>query len=142
MYCPSCGSAATPGLSYCKQCGAGLKAKERNLTRTPELPPGILVPAMVATFIFGLGAIAGLIAVMKACNLNEGFINGVAVLAFLMMVIIEAIFIRLLWRAAGGPKEAGDAGKWQRPTLSELDTAPPLSVTEHTTRTLEPEKRR
>src|SRR5205085_791739 len=112
-----------------------------------DLPPGILVPAMVATFIFGLGAIAGLIAVMKACNLNEGFINGVAVLTFLMMVIIEAIFIGLLWRAAGGPKEAGDAGKWQRPTLREFDAAPPilpappLSVTEHTTRTLEPEKR-
>src|SRR5205085_11315089 len=121
MYCPSCGSVATPGLSYCKQCGTELSAKDRHATRRSDLPPGILVPAMVATFIFGLGAIAGLIAVMKACNLNEGFINGVAVLTFLMLLIIEAIFIGLLLLAAGWPKEAGDAGKWQRPTLSDFD---------------------
>ena len=95
---------------------------------------------MVGTFVFGLAAIAGLIAVMKACNLNEGFINAFAVMSFLLMLTLEAIFTRLLLRSTLGKRESSKPR-----TTSELDAPPPqvlsapaASVTEHTTRTLEP----
>ncbi|MFL6216550.1 MAG: hypothetical protein ACJ74J_21885 [Blastocatellia bacterium] len=139
MYCPSCGEQATPGLSYCKQCGAELSGK----TGMSERSSAFFAAAMVGVFVFGLVAIAGLIAVMKACQLNEGLINGFAGLAFLMMVIIEAIFIRLLLRSTLGKRESSGQARSQR-TTNELDVppqalpAPAMSVTEHTTRTLEP----
>ncbi|HJQ27509.1 MAG TPA: hypothetical protein VKA60_26725 [Blastocatellia bacterium] len=142
MYCQSCGTATTPGLSYCKNCGAELSANERSSRRPSELP-AFLVGAMVALFIFGLGVITGLIAVMRASGLNEGLINGFAVLTFLLMVIIEAIFTGLLLRSTLGRKKTGEPPA--RAATNELPqalAAPPLSVTEHTTRTLEPEKRR
>lgn len=143
MYCPSCGSAATPGLSYCKHCGAELDAKERGPRKSSELAPGILVPAITFTFVAGMGVIIGLIAVMKNYNLNDGLVNGFAALAFLLMAAIEAIFIWLLLRSVVGRKKTVESPA--RATTNELAgtppqalAAPPLSVTEHTTRTLEP----
>ena len=144
MYCLACGTAATPGLSYCKHCGAELNGKERHSRRTSELPPGLLVPAMVALFILGLGVITGLIAVMRASGLNEGLIGGFVGLAFLLMVVIETIFAWLLLRATVGRKGTGGQA-----TTNELAApqpralaAPPFGVTEHTTRTLEPTEKR
>lgn len=102
---------------------------------------------MVGTFVFGLTAIAGLIAVMRACHLNEGLINAFALMSFLVMVILEAIFTRLLLRSALGRKSADERGQARRSTTKELDSAPVrafpepvLSVTDHTTRTLEPSR--
>jgi hypothetical protein len=145
MYCPACGERTTQGLSYCKHCGAELNAKDIDPTLTSARSSAFFAAAMVGTFVFGLAAIAGLIAVMKACSLNEGFINAFAVLSFLMMAILEAIFIRLLLRATLGKSE-GSITK-QR-TTNELEaqqplvlSAPTTSVTDHTTRTLEPTPR-
>jgi hypothetical protein len=119
-----------------------LNAKELDPTVTSARSSAFFAAAMVMTFVFGLAAIAGLIAVMKACNLNEGVINGFAVMSFLMMIVIEAIFIGLLLRSALGKRE--DRARAQR-TTNELDApqpaalaAPAISVTDHTTRTLEP----
>jgi len=147
MYCASCGTVATPGLSYCKHCGAELSAKDRGPRKSSELPPGILVPAMVALFIFGLGVITGLIAVMRASGLNEGLVSGFAALTFLLLVVIEAVFMGLLLRSVIGRKKTIEPPA--RAATNELAepqpqalAAPPLSVTEHTTRTLEPEKSR
>jgi predicted nucleic acid-binding Zn ribbon protein len=147
MHCPSCGTAVTPGLSYCKHCGSELNGKERNLRKSSELPPGILVPAIAFTFVAGMGVLIGLIAVMKNYNLNEGLINGFAVLTFLVMVIIEAIFIWLLLRSTLGRRGADDPAQAKRATTNELRAGeapalpePRMSVTEHTTRTLEPSR--
>ena len=142
MYCPSCGQLQPSGLSYCKHCGAELNGQKIDPTLTSARSSAFFAAAMVMTFVFGLAAIAGLIAVMKACNLNEGVINGFAVMSFLMMIVIEAIFIGLLLRSTLGRREAD--GRTPRST-NELDapspsllSAPAMSVTDHTTRTLEP----
>ena len=143
MYCPSCGERTTQGLSYCKHCGAELNARDIDPTLTSARSSAFFAAAMVGTFVFGLAAIAGLIAVMKACNLNEGLINAFALMSFLLMVILEAIFTRLLLRSTFG-KRASERALTPRAT-NELDappslmlSAPAMSVTEHTTRTLEP----
>src|SRR5690242_16610247 len=142
MYCPSCGQLQPSGLSYCKHCGAELNAKELDPTLTAARSSAFFAASIVGTFVFGLAAIAGLIAVMKACNLNEGVINGFAVMSFLMMIVIEAIFIGLLLRSTLGKRGDRERARTQR-TTNELDApqpaalaAPATSVTEHTTRTL------
>ena len=147
MYCPSCGTAVTLGLSYCKQCGAELNAKDYDAAITSARSSAFFAAAMVGTFVFGLAAIAGLIAVMRACHLNEGLINTFALMNFLLMVTLEAIFTRLLLRSALGRKGERERKPAKRSTTNELDPAPArafpepaMSVTDHTTRTLEPSR--
>jgi hypothetical protein len=129
-------------LSYCKHCGAELNVKELDPNLTSARSSAFFAAAMVGTFIFGLAAIAGLIAVMKACNLNEGLINAFALMSFLLMVILEVIFTRLLLRSTLGRREADgrtprSTNELNAPSPSALP-APAMSVTDHTTRTLEP----
>jgi len=145
MYCSSCGVAVTPGLSYCNYCGERLSgAKSDSIIRSPEVKPETLVGAMVFTFVFGLGAITALMGVMKVIlHLEGGQILGIALLNFLIMLSLEAVFIRLLLRRKRGAEEGGDMLKGQG--TRELDAAqarvlpePMSSVTEHTTRAFDP----
>src|SRR5205807_8506606 len=57
--------------------------------------------------VFGLGAIIGLMAVMRTLpDFDFGRIMAVTLLSFLIMVGLEAVFIWLLLRRRGGVKEA------------------------------------
>jgi uncharacterized paraquat-inducible protein A len=144
MYCPSCGTAAAPGLSYCKHCGAELNARGRGAMNASEVLPVSLVWAIVAITVGGIGVIIGLMAVMKeVVHFNEGLIAAFTMLSFLILLVADSVFIRLLLHSRGGAKAATETPP-QRPTLRELDAAQarglaaPASVIEHTTRTLEP----
>jgi hypothetical protein len=72
-------------------------------------------------------------------------ISGVVMMMFLMMLILEGTFIWLLISRRRGHKEASETEHVREHTTKELDRAqvralpePIPSVTEHTTRTLEP----
>lgn len=145
MYCSSCGVAVAQGLSYCNYCGAKLGGGESEDSST-ELKPGLLVCAMVAVFVFGLVAISMLMGMMKAImHVNEGAILGFAVLCFLIMLSLEGVFVRLLFRRKRGTQEAGDSLLFKGQSTKELDAAqvgilrePVPSVTENTTRAFAP----
>ncbi len=147
MYCSACGAAVTPGLSYCNHCGEKLSgAKSDSIVRSPEVRPETLVASMVVTFVFGLGAITILVGMLKAIlHLENGLILAFALLSFLVMVSIEGVIIRLLFRRKRGSQEAGDTGRLKGQATKELDAAqtrglpePLPSVTEHTTRAFDP----
>ena len=147
MYCASCGVAVAPGLPYCNYCGAKLSgAKADSINRSPEVRPETLVGAMVFAFVFGLGAITFLIGMMKAVlHLEVGVILGFAVLSFLILLSLEGVFIRLLFRRKRGGDEASDTVLSKQQSTNELDAAharvlpePMPSVTEHTTRAFDP----
>jgi hypothetical protein len=147
MYCSSCGVAVTPGLSYCNYCGEKLSgAKSAGIIKSPEVKPETLIGAMVFTFVFGLGAITVLMGVMKAVlHFELGQILFFALLSFLVMLSLEGVFIRLLFRRQRGAEEAGDTGRLKGQATRELDAAqaralsePMPSVTEHTTRAFDP----
>jgi hypothetical protein len=147
MYCSSCGVAVTPGLSYCNYCGEKLGgAKSVSIIKSPEVKPESLVGAMVFTFVFGLGAITVLMGVMKAVlHLEGGQILAFTLLSFLIMLSLEGVFIRLLFRRKRGAQEAGDTVLLKGQATKELDAAqarvlsqPMPSVTEHTTRAFDP----
>jgi hypothetical protein len=147
MYCSSCGVAVTPGLSFCNYCGEKLSsAKSDSTIKSPEVRPETLVGAMVFAFVFGLGAITVLMGVMKAVlHLETGLILFFALLSFLIMLSLEVVFTRLLFRRRRGAEEAGDTALWKGQATRELVAAnarglpePMPSVTEHTTRAFEP----
>jgi hypothetical protein len=146
MYCSSCGVAVAQGLSYCNQCGAKISsAGGVNDSEAPALNPGLLVSAMAGTFILGLVAITMLIGVMKSVlDFNAGQILAFALLSFLIMLFLEGVFLRLLFRRTEGAA-ARDDMKSKGHATKELDAAnaralpePVPSVTENTTRTFDP----
>jgi hypothetical protein len=148
MYCSSCGVAVAQGLSYCNYCGAKLSGEASDnftITTTTEIKPELLVSAMVAVFVLGLGAITGLMAVMKGVlDLNGGQILAFTLLSFLTMLALEGVFLRLLLRRQRGAEESRTTEVLNAQTAKELDAAPerlPMampSVTEHTTRAFAP----
>jgi len=147
MYCSSCGVAVAQGVSYCNYCGVKLNGvKGETRVTSSEVKPEMLVAAMVFVFVFGLGAITVLMGVMKAVlHLDLGQILAFMVLSFLIMLLIEGVCLRLLFRRKRGMEDAGDAARLQGQATKELDAAQPRvlpgivpSVTEHTTRAFEP----
>ena len=150
MYCSSCGVALARGLSYCNHCGAKLTAESGQTTiKSSEMRPESLVWAMVAALVFGFAAIVFLMMAMKMVGLNVGQILAFMILSFLIMLLVEGVFIWQFLARKRGSEERGNTGpstglsNEQAP--KQLDAAqsrmlaePVSSVTEHTTRTLEP----
>ena len=142
MYCSSCGVAVAQKLSYCNHCGAKLNRGEA--AESSEVGPDMLVFLIAATFIFGLVAITILMGVMKSVlEMPVGQILGVMVFPFLLMLVIEGVFIRLLLRRTHGADEQKTLSSEQ--ITNELTEArerllsqPAASVTEHTTRAFDP----
>ena len=146
MYCSSCGVVVAQGLSYCNYCGSKLSgARGDNVNTSSELKPGLLVSSMVVVFVFGLVAITMLIGVMKAVlHLDVGQLLAFTMLSFLIMLFLEGVFIRLLFRRRHDTEERNTVLMKGQAT-KELDAAqarvlpePVPSVTEHTTRAFEP----
>ena len=150
MYCSSCGTSNANGLAYCNHCGAKLAQPQTSLVQT-QLFPDSLIWAIVTVFIIGLGAIMGLIALMKTeLNVNIGFIMFFTMLSFALMTAIEGVLVWLLISRSRVRRTTSEIDQKQKDT-NELGDAPlrqlvePVpSVTEHTTRTFEPvyEKRK
>ena len=148
MYCSSCGSAIPQNLNYCNRCGAKVNGeKGGGLARPGELLPVSLVNAMAAVFIVGLGAVIGLMAVMKkVVGFDPGIILAVTAFSLLLMLLVEGVLIRLLLNGKRGARAAGGGGwRLEGRATQEIGEAqarilpdPVPSVTEHTTRAFEP----
>lgn len=144
MYCSSCGGAIAGGLSYCNHCGAKFSTNE-SLEETRGVRPNLLVTWMVATFIFGTAVITMLMGVMRVIlGLRAESVLVFAAVPFLLMLILEAVFIRLLLRNPA-TSETNNKTLAKRQETNELDAGRPRalhepipSVTEHTTRAFEP----
>ncbi|HWP54035.1 MAG TPA: hypothetical protein VN476_07845 [Pyrinomonadaceae bacterium] len=142
MYCSSCGVAVAQGLTYCKNCGGRLNSTDSG-TESSEIRPGGLITMMVATFVMGTFVITMLLGVMKVIvQFDLGLIIAFAGLSFLIMLVLEGIFIKLLLS-----RKRRDVEPYQqnnRATTKELEAQsrlpiePVPSVTEHTTRAFDP----
>ena len=145
MYCSSCGIAVAEGLSYCNYCGARLNLKEDSDSRVPNVKPELLVSAMAGLFIFGLIAIIMMMGMMKqVMGLTVESALVISLLPFLLLLFLEGIFIKLLFRGRRGTNATRSALSRGQST-NELDAAhirqlpePLSSVTEHTTRAFDP----
>jgi len=146
MYCSSCGVAVAQGLTYCNYCGAKLSGAGDKRLESREVRPEYLVFAMMAVFIFGVGAITLLMGMMKSVlGLPVERVLAFALLPFLVMLLLEGVFIRLLLRRNRGVDETSYTPRSKEQVTNELDAAharalpePMPSVTEHTTRAFAP----
>jgi len=153
MYCSTCGAAVKRGLRYCNHCGEELSVSKRGVVRA-EAAPETLIAAMVFLFAVGIGAVILLLEIMKGFDPSDAaLIRGFAVFTFLMLLSVEGVFAWLLLRRRRVAKEADNEARSdlrsKADTTRELDAPPgrslpeamPMgvpSVTENTTRTLEP----
>lgn len=147
MYCSTCSRAVAPGLSYCNHCGARLIGPLTEGEHKPaELFPDSLIWAIVTVFIVGLGGTIALMAVMKdARAFGPGEIWGLSFFSFVAMLAIEAVLIYLLLSRRSEGKHVNEKSKLEATTVRDLGAAsdlalpePSLSITDQTTRTLEP----
>ena len=142
MYCSACGVAVNQGLTYCKNCGAKVPREDERQPTQPK--PESILAMMVATFVMGLVAISALMVVLKAIQFEFGPLMAITLFSFLIMIALEGVFIRLLFRGRqrDGVKDAKLTSA--RPTTKQLEAQsqfplqPVESVTEHTTRTFDP----
>lgn len=153
MFCPSCGTEYTIGLPYCNRCGANLSG---SLTETNETVSFNMTNAIAtvgtAIMVLTLGGFISLIvgAVKLAERLGPrtepiGVLVGFGLITIL---VIDIFLVRQLSRLidAGTGKKSAKRIKTSavtpelpRPITSPL--TPAMSVTENTTRFLEPEYR-
>jgi hypothetical protein len=146
MYCSTCGVVVAQGLSYCNYCGAKLSGvKGDSIIKSREVRPESLVWGMVAVLVFGFVAIVFLMMAMKMVGLDVGQILAFMVLSFLIMLLVEGVFMWQLLRRKRGTEETGDSALSKEQTTKELEGAqsrvlpePVPSVTEQTTRPFEP----
>jgi hypothetical protein len=147
MYCSSCGVAVPQHLTYCNHCGAKLNSeKTESLVKTTELrQESMIMSGMIGLFVLGLVAISILLGVMKAVlHFDVGTLIGFAFLSFFTLIALEGILISRLFRRRSSREKSGDSSPLAMHTTKELEAQsrvivePVGSVTDHTTRTLDP----
>jgi hypothetical protein len=147
MYCSSCGVAVARNLTYCNFCGAKLSDEEGDgEAKTTELRYEAFVMAMiVCLFVFGMVAITMFAGVMKVMlNFAFGPLVAFGLFSFLIMIGLEGVLISRLFRhkrkTAGLPGESPTAFHITKELekQSRSMAEPVGSVTDHTTRTLDP----
>jgi len=136
--------AVTPSLSYCNRCGAEVNAKIRDANKRSEASQESLVWALASVTIVGIGAVIGLMAVMKeVAGFNTGLIIAFSLLVFLAFLGVDCVITWLLLR----PKRDESASlrtQQKELTTNELESKarmlpePLFNVTDHTTHTLAP----
>ena len=146
MYCSSCGSAVPPGLSFCNRCGIDLRVKEESPAKRSGPAPDSLVWAIVAVTTIGLGSLIALMVIMKeVLHFSDGLINGFSAATFLSFILVDLLFAWLLLSSKRSRTNAANREELKAELARELAAVqtnslpePAQSVTDHTTRTLEP----
>ncbi|MBA2703669.1 MAG: hypothetical protein H0U60_07440 [Blastocatellia bacterium] len=145
MYCSACGVAVAQGLTYCNYCGAKLNRGDHG-AKSPDVRPESLIFGMLAVFVFGIAAITLLMGMMKSVlGLPVERVLAFTLLPFLVILVLEGVFIRLLLRRNRGVEETRYRKPSKEQVTNELDESdaralpePMPSVTEHTTRAFAP----
>src|SRR2546422_1394399 len=94
MYCSSCGIAVSPSSGYCNRCGVELNAKQSTPSGASQES---LVWALVSVTVVGIGAVIGLMAVMKqVVHFENPLIVAFSLLIFLAFLGVDGVIIWLL----------------------------------------------
>ena len=140
MYCASCGTPLTQGLSYCNRCGTSLR--ERSGTNT-----GAISAFLTAITLIGVGGLglmfAGALVLRRGALLSQELIGFYMLFTFLIVSMIEIMLVRNLSKLMGEKEKKNYLpGPQNVPNDLRLPQGTPFgepvsSVTENTTRTLE-----
>ncbi|MEP6742218.1 MAG: zinc ribbon domain-containing protein [bacterium] len=144
MFCSTCGTTITPGLSFCNRCGASLKERTEVTVKT-----GAIVAVLIAITILGLGGLGimlgGALALKQEANLGEDVVGMFMFFTFFIVCLTEFFLVRQLSRLTGSTEPKRKSLPTPTTMPNELRAAQAQrglpeampSVTENTTRTLE-----
>lgn len=151
MFCPSCGAELNSELIYCNRCGANLRPRS-NQSETSSKMVGMTWAISIAVVLVALGGF-GLIFALAMTLINRG-INlsggGISLIVIFLLVILAIawLLIRQLSRVLDISEllqGSNISNETIQPALQEkpfpqisAPHEPVLSVTDNTTRTLEP----
>src|SRR6266550_159662 len=145
MFCPSCGMALAQQMKYCNRCGTHITTKEVDVIQIIEKRMDSEMEGLFWITVFGLALILGGMALMKKLQLSEGLIIAYMILSAVAFMAYFALGVWQVRRLAGSLKQTSEPDVLTTPDTNELGPAKirpslgtALSVTEHTTRTLEP----
>ncbi|MEK6283906.1 MAG: zinc ribbon domain-containing protein [Acidobacteriota bacterium] len=146
MYCPSCGAALAKEMSYCNRCGLDLSAiKGGSNSKSLEKSIESIIWSIVMATATVLGIMVAVMALMKGFELGGEVVIVFMALMFLILLGIDGVLIWQLKRLNSLAIEARSASQLERHEIKDLgakrDQAliePRMSVTENTTRRLEP----
>lgn len=149
MYCQTCGGQLAQPLSYCNHCGADLGTlKVQGQAGTAETAIDTLLWVIVGTTITLLGMALGALVLIKHGAINERLGMAFVVLTFISLVVAEAVLVWRLLHLNRGAEEIRGVPQLSALSIEEPDPMttralheplePVSSVTEETTRTLEP----
>lgn len=151
MYCPSCGTEVTRELNYCNRCGANLNPAA-NMVEQPVRLVSVTGPYWAIAFmvVMGLGIIfSGLNALVRK-DFNSVAVGWIGVISIIMLLSVVSRMIRQL-SSINNQTKPSERPSWRkkadrdesRPAqLPPTRFEPVPSVTENTTRTLDPVERR
>lgn len=146
MYCPVCGAESTPGLNYCKRCGAGLgpPANAVDTGHAIAKPVAMLWPVALVSAV-GLIGFFMTIANLSDKNFEPRALIAISAFAGATVLGVVGLLIWLLMQLSGirHGTSHGDRG---RGSVSAGSTQPQLqappasvpSITENTTRNFDP----
>ncbi len=158
MFCPYCATETTQGLNYCNRCGGNLAP----LTQAPVQETRIIVAngaawaaglSTTAVIVIGLGMIFPIASELTAKGMTPKAVVVIALLVALAVVGCAAMLLRFwsLLLGVGAARQqqapapaalpqhkAQDTRGLDAPRFDSLHPAPIPSITEQTTRTLEP----
>jgi hypothetical protein len=146
MFCSSCGTTITPGLSFCNRCGASLKDEPTGST----VRTGAIIAFLLAITGIGIGGLGimlgGAVTLKRDAVLGEDVVGMFMFFTFFILALIEFFLVRQLSKLIGGtetktkrvsqPQAAATPNELPPVQARGLPEAMP-SVTENTTRTLE-----
>ena len=148
MYCSACAKEIVSGLIFCNHCGSRL-SEAKSEAKKSDLSSNALISAIVSIFVIGFGCIVAILAIMKNLGFRDDLIGVIVSFSFITILLIETMFMWLLIKHNQNPKEPKNGARLTEKPVKEIYTAPgnllseskfqpASSVTEHTTRTLEP----
>ena len=144
MYCSTCGSLMTAELNYCKNCGSKLVTAKDNDSSKSMLDN--VLTTLFLVVMFGLGILVGLVAVLLGNGVNH---ETVTIIAVCYLVAVFGVCYMLLSQVpklidAKLKPHRETPESYQPPQLAAKSTAqleeyrePVMSITDHTTRTLD-----
>ena len=163
MFCPYCGTESTQGLNYCNRCGGNLAPLAQGGAREtrPAVSTGAAWAAGLSTsavVIIGLGMLLPITGDLTIRGMAPGAVITIALFVALAVLACTWMLLRFWSALLGVGASAAPAARHQTPALADardtdtrelgaarfdaLNPASVHSVTEQTTRTLEPAKRK
>jgi hypothetical protein len=142
MYCSVCGSESSPGLKYCKSCGARI-VKDNSEVRNSIAKTFAM--ASMLTGVFGMITIAIIVKELIGHGFDLGPIFAMTALLLASLIALEFFIIRQILKLTGisderrtEKEESAFTPRFQKPAVTAQleEHREPASVVEDTTRNL------